>query len=75
MDENCLNDVTGIDTNKVDRLPAFTTSLVDGYTQILGVPKLTSGSPIFSLMSSVFHEIHTPVIDFIRNVQGSQFRG
>jgi len=50
--------VTGIDTNKVDRLPVLVTSLVDGDTQLLGVPKLASGSgkvaaeALFQLLNS-----------------------
>ena len=39
-----LHDVTDIDTNEVDRLPVLVTSLVDGDTKLLGVPKLASGS-------------------------------
>ena len=39
-----LNDVTGIDTNKVDRLPVLMTSLVDGDTKLFRVPKIASGS-------------------------------
>ena len=50
--------MTGIDTNKVDRLPVLVTSLVDGDTQLLGVPKLASGSgkvaaeALFQLLNS-----------------------
>jgi len=36
--------VTGIDTNKVDRLPVLMTSLVDGDTKLFRVPKIASGS-------------------------------
>ena len=37
-------DFTSEDTNQVDRLPVLISSLVDGSTKLLGVPKLTSGS-------------------------------
>ena len=47
-DGKFLHDVTGIDAKKVDRLyrriPVFVTVLVDGDTQLLGVPKLASRS-------------------------------
>src|SRR6218665_116074 len=43
-DGKFLRDVTGIDTNKIDRLTVLVTSLVGGDKKILGVPKLASGS-------------------------------
>jgi hypothetical protein len=43
-DGKLLPDVTGVDTNHVDRLPVLLSSLVDGETKLLGVPKLTSGT-------------------------------
>ena len=39
-----LPDVTGVDANKVDRQPVPPSSLVDGVTKLLGVPKVKSGS-------------------------------
>ena len=43
-DGKLLPDVTGEVTNNVDRLPVLLSSLVDGTTKLLGVPKLASGS-------------------------------
>ena len=43
-DGKLLPDVTGEATNNVDRLPVLLSSLVDGTTKLLGVPKLASGS-------------------------------
>jgi hypothetical protein len=43
-DGKLLPDLTGVDTEQVDRLPVLLSSLVDGSTKLLGVPKLTSGS-------------------------------
>ena len=37
-------DFTGDNIHKVDRLSVVITSLIDGSTKLLGVPKLTSGS-------------------------------
>jgi len=53
-----LPDVTGEDTNKVDRLPVLVSSLVTRDTKLLGVPKLASGSgqaavdAVFELLKS-----------------------
>lgn len=43
-DGKLLPDLTGVDTEQVDRLPVLLSFLVDGSTKLLGVPKLTSGS-------------------------------
>jgi len=43
-DGKLLPDMTGVDTNKVDRLLVLVSSLADGETKLLGVPKLLSGS-------------------------------
>jgi hypothetical protein len=43
-DGKLLPDVTGDDTSHVDRLPVLISSLTDGSTKLLGVPKLCSGS-------------------------------
>ena len=43
-DSKLLPDITGVDTDKVDRLPVLISSLVDGSIKLLGVPKLASGS-------------------------------
>lgn len=43
-DGKLMSDLTGDDTNQVDRLPILISSLVDGSIKLLGVPKLTSGS-------------------------------
>jgi hypothetical protein len=42
-DGKLLPDMTGVDTNKVDRLPVMISSLADGTIKLLEVPKLTSG--------------------------------
>jgi len=43
-DGKLLPDVTGDDSGQVDRLPVLISSLDDGSTKLLGVPKLSSGS-------------------------------
>lgn len=43
-DGKLLPDITGVDTEQVDRLPVLISSLTDGSTKLLGVPKLASGS-------------------------------
>ena len=43
-DGKLLPDITGVDTEQVDRLPVLVSSLLDGSTKLLGVPKLASGS-------------------------------
>ena len=43
-DNKLLPDITSVDTNHVDRLPVLISSLIDGSTKLLGVPKLASGS-------------------------------
>lgn len=50
-----LPDVTGEGDAVVDRLPVLVTSLVDGCTKLLGVPKLTCGSGLETSKSVVQH--------------------
>ena len=43
-DGKLLPNITGVDTDKVERLPVLIFSVVDGSTKLLGVPKLASVS-------------------------------
>ena len=54
-DSKLLPDVTGEGDAVVDRLPVLVTSLVDGCTKLLGVPKLTCGSGLETSKSIVQH--------------------
>jgi hypothetical protein len=43
-DGKLLPDTTGVDTDQVDRLAILLSSLVDGDTKLLGVPKISAGT-------------------------------
>ena len=43
-DGKLLPDITGININKIDRLPVLVSLLADRGTKLLGAPKLASGS-------------------------------
>ena len=59
-----LPDITGVDTGKVDRLPVLISSLVDGNTKLLGVPKLVSRSG---------HAAAVAVLDLLKSWQCDAF--